>query len=103
MLLLIDTALFSYYVRADPCDHLEIPQVVAEASMIVMNYLKLEEPPLEWYSGSPQELTAVPFDVQAAVKFVAAELYKNREASTADPLSPVVKDILRRRRDPALA
>ena len=101
---LIATLTLAEYLRADTdLEEDQLEQFILEASAIVMNYLKIDVP-VEWLttaSDSPTG-TGVPYDVQAAVKAVAAELYKNREA-TSNPLSENVRRLLHRRRDPALA
>lgn len=82
----------------------DIEDRVLQASDIVMDYIKLDEPPDDWYDdSSPAVLNAVPYLIQAAVLVVAGELFMNREASVVDVLSPSVKSMLHRYRDPALA
>lgn len=74
------------------------------ASAIILDFLKLSGLPDAWNGESDDSPgTGVPPLVQSATLLVVGELYKNREASAADLLSPGIKDLLRRYRDPALA
>lgn len=74
------------------------------ASGIVMEHMKLDDPPDEWEVAdtSPAEYD-IPWKVRAATLIVFAELFINREASIANVLSQTVKDLLYSRRDPTLA
>jgi hypothetical protein len=77
------------------------------ASAIVIDYLKIAKAPPDWLAAlsdsPPGPLSAVPVLIQAAVLEVGVEMFKNREASVGDLLSPKVTAILWRQRDPALA
>ncbi len=101
---LITAKQLAYHLREDEEEAWNrLEEVIAEASAIVMNYLKMDVP-TAWMTTETESPTGtgVPYDVQAAVKLVAGELYKNREGSS-DPLSKTVKSLLHRRRDPAIA
>lgn len=80
---------------------------IRQASEIIMDYLKLTEPPDAWeldedgVQTSPVVYT-VPALHQAACLLVLSELYENRESSTSDPLTDAVKNLLHRQRDPAM-
>lgn len=77
---------------------------IAQASEIVMDYIKRSVVPDEWTVSSVSPISySIPALVQAATLLVVGELYFNREASTADVLSTAVMNLLERYRDPALA
>ncbi len=73
-------------------DEDDIKQKMEEASDIVVGYIK-------HLDNSWSEDTCPP-RIKAAIKIVLSNLYDNR---TDDPLTPGVKNILKRDRDPALA
>lgn len=79
----------------------EMTDKIAAASDIVLNYLEVdpEASPITY----PWSSASAPFGIQAAVLLVLGELYANRESTTSDPLSPSVKNLLRRWRLPAMA
>lgn len=82
----------------------DIQNKLDQAESIIIDFLKLTDLPAEWQEGtgdSPGGST-VPHVVRSSVLLVLGELYENREAAAADVLSPAVKDLLRRLRDPAL-
>jgi hypothetical protein len=86
----------------DPVVYAALERTIKRASAVVMDYLKIDTPEA-WMSlpeDSPQG-TGVPEVVQAAVVMVASEMWLNKEASKADPLSKTVKNLLHRLRDPA--
>ena len=84
------------HLRIDNTDHDEdIANKVAQASAIVMDYLKLTAVPATW--------PTVPFVVEAAVLVVLGELFQKREAGDVDVISQGVQALLARQRDPALA
>lgn len=92
---LVTVAQAKTHLRVDHQDsdadiHLKLDQ----ASAIVMDYIR--PPEEEW-----DEATAPPL-IQAAVLLVLGELYDGSRAM-GDPLTPGVKNLLRRYRDPALA
>lgn len=79
----------------------DISLKILAASAMVINYLKidLDGSPLEFpWSGDD-----VPWDVKAATMLVFGDLWMNRESDTSNALSPAVKSLLHRWRDPALA
>ncbi|HUU84183.1 MAG TPA: head-tail connector protein [Phycisphaerae bacterium] len=84
----------------------DLVQKMAAAEAIILDYLKVTTAP-----GSPPawDETTVPEVVRAAVLLQLAELYRFRgdeaagAAQTAGDLSPVITNLLRRYRDPALA
>ena len=67
---------------------------IDEASDIVLDYVTHED------KNGWDEVSA-PFLIQAAVKLVLQSLYD--DGAQGNPLSPAVKDILRRYRQPSLA
>lgn len=86
-------------------DDADIQLKIEQATAIILDFLKLSGVPDSWNSDSASESPGggVPPLIQAATLLVLGELFKNREASAADLLSPGIKDLLRRYRDPALA
>lgn len=76
-----------------PHDMADIILKVAEASDIVLDYVTDAERSY-W-----TDATAPPL-IKAATKLVLTTLYDER---AADPLTPAVKNVLRRYRDPTLA
>lgn len=88
----------------------DLEQKIQQASAIIFDYLKIpipeqtspeeDSPTYDYWSSVP---TAIPYDVKAATLLVVSELWENREATTHDCLSPAVKSLLHRHRDPALA
>lgn len=88
----------------DDTEDADIQGKLEMASGIILDYLKLSGIPDTWHGATDDSPgTGVPPLVQSATLLVAAELYHNREASAVDVLSPGIKDLLRRQRDPALA
>lgn len=71
-----------------------LTDVINEASDIVLDYVTHEDK-TTW-----DEATA-PFLIQAATKLVLQSLFD--DGAQGDPLSPAVKNILRRYRQPSLA
>lgn len=98
MLITLEAAKAHLQMDHDDADT-EISQLTAEASLIVLDYLK--RPDTEWQDedGQPAD---VPGPVSVAVKLVLGEIFKNREGA-ADPLSPSVVRLLQRLRGPAIA
>lgn len=104
----IDHLGISVVLDADPVDprqrDLELKLAAAEA--IILGYLKTVPP--EW-----TDETSTPADVQAAILLEVGELWRFRgddranEGAAQDAelghLSPTITNLLRRRRDPALA
>jgi hypothetical protein len=83
----------------------DIQDKIYQASSIILDYLKLDEPPIAWYDHTTTGLEPpdeMPRLVEAATLLVLSELHSKRETAS-DPLSKSVKDLLRRLRDPALA
>ena len=81
----------------------DIQMKIAQASAIVVDYLKYETvPPEDWLTGSPP-VVDVPELIQAATLLVISELYNNRETSTVNVISNAFVALLDRQRDPALA
>lgn len=98
----------------DATDHDELLELQMEsASNIVLDYLKT--PPGEWEAGSPGSPGGgSPADdralsvVQCAVLLVLGYLWAHRgdeadDAATVGPLSPAVRALLERLRDPTMA
>jgi len=88
----------------DPNVYPALERTIRLATSVVMDYLKYPVP-VVWQSlptDSPAGI-GVPPVVQAAVSMVACELWLNKEASKSNPLSPAVKNLLHRVRDPAYA
>jgi hypothetical protein len=102
-LITLDAAKRHLVIDHDELDD-TLEEKVDEASGIVLDYLK--RPDSEWQTtaGTPDE---VPYVVQAATKLVLGALWENREgndyALLPQPLSPTVKNLLHRLRDPAIA
>ena len=69
---------------------------IEQASDIIVNYLKLEDPDL-WDPDNTEGETLPP-TVEAAVLLVVQALFDG-----GDPLSQTVRDLVHRYRDPALA
>lgn len=104
----IDHLLLPIVVDSDPIDprqrDLELKLAAAEA--IILGYLKTV--PAEWVDE-----TTTPADVQAAILLQCGELWRFRgddranegadQDATLGQLSPTITNLLRRRRDPALA
>lgn len=80
----------------------EINSKIEMASAIIIDYLKATTATVETWLDSAGEPTSVPGVVKSATLLALGELYKNREAE-ADPLTPSVRGLLHRLRDPALA
>lgn len=89
LLITMDEALAHLRCDADP----DVERKVAEASSIVLDYVTAEDK-ADW-----DEATA-PAVIRAATKLVLSTLYDDR---AADPLSPAVKNVLRRFRHPSMA
>lgn len=92
MLITLDEAYAHLRVSEDE-DALDVALKAEEASEIVLDYVTHEDK-ADW-----SEDTA-PGVIKAAVKLVLTGLYDDR---AGDPLSPAVKNVLRRYRDPTLA
>lgn len=79
----------------------DIELKILAASAILLNYIKIDvdASPLSvpWGEADP------PWDIKASCMLILGELYMNREAKDADVLSPAVRSLLHRYRDPALA
>lgn len=79
----------------------DIELKILAASAILLNYIKIdfEDSPLSvpWGVADP------PWDIKASTMLILGELNMNREAKDADVLSPAVKALLHRYRDPAIA
>ena len=73
------------------------------ASAILLKYIREDEIPDEWYTDDSPPVLEVPDDVKCATILMASELFKNREASEIDVLSPTVKLLLAKYFDPPLA
>lgn len=85
---------------------IDIAQKLAQASDIIVDYLKLGSVPSGWdveEGDSPPDEGAAPDVVKAAVLLVLGELFKNREAGDVDLISLGVERLLMRQRDPTLA
>jgi hypothetical protein len=91
-LITYDEALAQLRLDEGAFDEDDIKQKMEEASDIVVGYIK-------HLDNSWSEDTCPP-RIKAAIKIVLSNLYDNR---TDDPLTPGVKNILKRDRDPALA
>ncbi len=83
---------------------------ISQASDFVLNYLKIADLVADSSPPTSPAVTdiwppygIVPGEVEAATLLVLGELYEKREAADADVLSQAVRDLLHRRRDPALA
>ncbi len=81
----------------------DVGDKITMASDIVMDYLKLAEIPDEWLTDDSPPVLVVPARVKGATLLMLTDLYENREGSKTDVISPAVKSILMRTRDPALA
>lgn len=81
----------------------DIMNKIAEASDIVMDYIKKKTVPEEWVKSYSPELYEVPPLIQAAVLLVMGELYLNREASVVNVLNDSMGRLLNRYRDPSIA
>ncbi len=81
----------------------DVGDKITMASDIVMDYLKLAEIPDDWYTDDSPPVLAVPARVKGATLVMLTDLYENREGSKTDVISPAVKSLLMRTRDPALA
>lgn len=79
-----------------------IARKVAQASSILLNYLKVATDNWQDSSGEPVD---VPPLIEAAVLLILGALYENVDGSTdaPQPLSQAAKDLVHRYRDPALA
>lgn len=71
----------------------EVEQLMAEASDVVLDYVTTDDK-VYWTAET------APGRVKVATRLVLTTLYDDR---TADPLTPGVKNVLRRLRDPSLA
>lgn len=87
----------------DTADDQDVQLKVRQASAIVMRFLKKTEIPDEWVETYSPAVYDIPFDVQSAVFLVFGELWENREAGIAKPLSQGVLDVLWALRDPTMA
>lgn len=78
----------------------DIQVKITAASAILFNYIKVNP------DASPLSVPwtgDVPFDIKAACCLILGSLNKSREGEVADPLSPAVRALLHRWRDPAMA
>jgi len=92
--------------RDDTADDVLVAQLILAASSIVLNHIKVEVPEEDSPDTRISQMfdqDTVPEDVSQAVMLVLADLYENREAGSANPLSSAVEAILCARRDPTLA
>lgn len=91
------------HLRIDDDDHDDdIIEKLLGASSMITDYLKLGGAlPSTWIDETGS--ITVPADIKAATLLALAELYREREAQYADPLSKGVRDLLIRHRDPSLA
>lgn len=88
----------------DDAKNYDIEQKVAQASAIVMNYIKKTTVPEEWVNNSTSPITyEIPADIQMATLLVVGELYMNRESGAVNIFSDSLKDVLAQYWDPALA
>ena len=92
--------------RDDTADDALIGRLILAASAIVLNHIKVDVPD----EDSPDTRIfqmfgqdTVPEDVSQSVMLALSDLYENREAGNANPLSSAVEAILFARRDPTLA
>lgn len=76
-------------------DDAAVALLVAAASEIVLDFVT-DEDAEDWTDAT------APGEVKAAARLILTELYDNRGASS-DPLSPSVRALLWRHRDPSLA
>lgn len=83
--------------RDDDADDDRIVDLIRDASVIVLQFMKISE---DSYSGTDGNLVDVPLPVRRATLLVIEEMYDRPEN---DPLTPAVRSILHRMRDPALA
>lgn len=93
-------------------DHLRVTNTEAEAditlkisiaSEILLDYLKMKEPPPEWVTVDSPVTYVIPALIKGATLLILGELYMNREASVSNILPPRMQELLDRYRDPALA
>lgn len=86
-------------IESDNTDHdAHLTRIVDQASHIVTDFLKIDE---DEYGTSPDDGSpAVPNLVQAATLLVIEKLFDG--TPDEDPLTPAVRSILHRYRDPAL-
>lgn len=79
----------------------DIESKILQASAIVFNYLKIDATsPLSFpWDGGEEE---IPFDIQAACFLIIGKLNQDREGND-EILSPGIKSLLHRWRDPAMA
>lgn len=92
-----------YIQSADTTHDNDLSLKIEIVSDIIMDFLKLTEPPDEWYDDESPPVLTIPGRVRGVALLGVAEMYEHREASMNDVLSDKIKDILRRTRDPALA
>jgi hypothetical protein len=88
---------------ADTTHDTDISERIANVTDILMDYLKLAAFPDDWYTDASPPLLIVPGRVKGAALLMLTDLNENREGSKTDIISPAVKSILMRSRDPALA
>lgn len=72
-------------------DQVDVERIIAEATDIVIGYLKIETP--VW------SIATVPERIRTAILLVCRAIYDGEDAV----ISQAVKDVLHRDRDPALA
>lgn len=106
MLVTLERAKSQEYVIHD-ADDAEITNKVEEASDIVLDYVGDRENANGWSAEDPlpADAIAVPGVISAAVLLVFGALWENRDGGEdgPEPLSPAVKNLLRRYRDPVIA
>jgi len=85
-------------------DDTRITDIIAQATSIVLEYIKKPEGEYQNAEGAPIA-QLVPPNVQAACLLVIGSLYDNADGQNKDkdPLSPAVKSLLHARRMPSIA
>lgn len=102
---LISLAEAKAHLRVDhDSDDVDITAKIEEASDAVLSYLKLSGVPSAW-SGATGESpgTSVPPRIKSATKLAVGILFEHRGEGVADVLSPAVRSLLHRDRDPSIA
>lgn len=101
---LITIADMKAHANLDRFDVAALELKIMQASAMVMKHIKLSEFPVSW-SNDPDASPInydVPFDIQASVMLLTAELWEHREASDYAP-SENWKRMLVGYRDPTMA
>lgn len=93
----------------DEFENPELEFMILNASGIILDYLKIYDPDVT----SPRshndfwdlwkDPDQVPFPVKAATLLAISELREKREAGNTNIISPAIKSLLARWRDPAIA